>query len=345
MYERSATLLEKYFNGLYGFDKKINLKTIFKDYKEIIEEVQKYQIILEQEDKIINEFDMIANSIRIIQQEQNRIYKTNIKLEDERNQLFNSFEEVPENIEKKLEKIEKSIKNNNIKLEELRENFIKLLKQFTEKQKERSIYSRSKRTEEKNYLQIIQKVSKDIEEIDVGLIKSLKLFIGSEKENEKDEIIDIMINNGKDERIPFNKNVIESSVRIRNEIAKIEVECYVLSYEKLKKLLLELNNDEIKLDKHNKNAKDIGAKLAFLKAQKMYIVSFLDNERITSINGLKVHKQLMEDACEKFELDMEQFKNLYELILREIAGKSTKKAYKELYNREYLKNIEEKEKK
>ena len=52
----------------------------------------------------------------------------------------------------------------------------------------------------------------------------------------------------------------------------------------------------------------------------------------------------MSEACESFKADIEQFENLYELILREIAGKSSKKAYKELYNKEYLKNIEEKEK-
>ena len=52
----------------------------------------------------------------------------------------------------------------------------------------------------------------------------------------------------------------------------------------------------------------------------------------------------MSEACENFKADIEQFENLYELILREIAGKSTKKAYRELYNKEYLKNIEDKEK-
>ena len=65
---------------------------------------------------------------------------------------------------------------------------------------------------------------------------------------------------------------------------------------------------------------------------------------MTAINGLKAHKVIMAEACEKFELDIEQFEKLYQLILREIAGKSTKKAYNELYNKEYLKNIEEKEK-
>ena len=65
---------------------------------------------------------------------------------------------------------------------------------------------------------------------------------------------------------------------------------------------------------------------------------------MTAINGLKAHKVMMAEACEKFELDIDQFGNLYQLVLREIAGKSTKKAYNELYNKEYLKNIDEKEK-
>ena len=36
MYERSAIVLEKYFNNICGLDKKINLKTIYKDYREIV---------------------------------------------------------------------------------------------------------------------------------------------------------------------------------------------------------------------------------------------------------------------------------------------------------------------
>ena len=73
MYERSAIVLEKYFNDIFGFDKKTNLKTVYKDYKEIIEEIQKYQSILEGEDKVINEFDKVANEIREIQKEQKTI--------------------------------------------------------------------------------------------------------------------------------------------------------------------------------------------------------------------------------------------------------------------------------
>ena len=47
MYERSAIVLENYFNTICGFDKKVNLKTIYKNYKEIIEEVQNYQTIID----------------------------------------------------------------------------------------------------------------------------------------------------------------------------------------------------------------------------------------------------------------------------------------------------------
>lgn len=343
MYERSAIVLERYFNTMFGFDKRINLKTIYKDYKDVIEEIQKYQTILEEEDKVINEFDEAANEIRKIQQEYKRINKSNIKGEEDREQLFSSLDESPENIDKKLKKIEEIVNKNNERLGELREEFINSLTKFSNKQKERNKYSRNRREEEKNHLQIIEKSNKDMDEIDISILKELKEFINSENENEKDEIIDIMINNGKDERVPFDNNVIENAVKVRNEIAKKELGCYIAIYEKMKRLLLEINKEEINLDKYKKTLRDVSVKLAFLKSQKIYIVSFLDNERMTIINGLKVHKQLMLDACENFELDMEQFNNLYELILREISGKSTKKAYKELYNKEYLKNIEEKE--
>lgn len=344
MYERSAIVLERYFNSMFGFDKKVNLKTIYKDYKDVIEEIQKYQIILEEEDKVINEFDEVANEIRKIQQEYKRINKSNIKGEEDREQLFSGLDESPDNINKNLSKIEEIVNKNNERLVELREKFVDSLTKFNDRQKERNKYSKNRREEEKNHIQIIEKIDRDINDIDVSILKKLKEFVNSDAKDEKEEIIDIMINNGRDERVPFDSNVIENAVKVRNDIAKKELECYLIIYEKMKRLLLEINKEEINLDKYKKTLRDVSVKLAFLKAQKIYIVSFLDNERMTIINGLKVHKQLMLDACENFELDMEQFNNLYELILREISGKSTKKAYKELYNKEYLKNIEEKEK-
>lgn len=343
MYERSAIILEKYYNNMFGFDKKENLKTVYKDFKYTIEEIQKYQDIVKEEDNIINEFDITANEIRQIQQEQKKIYKSNIKLEEDRNQLFDILDEDPSAIEKKLLKIEEKINENNKNLEELRERFVKNLVDFEDKQTERNKISRSRREEEKEYLQIIQKSTNDISNISKEIIMNIKKFINFTGEDFNNEIIETMIENGKDERIPFDKNVIEKAVRARNEIAKREAACYVTVYDKLRKVLSEINNDDIKIDKYVKILRDVGAKFAFLKAQKMYIVAFLDNERMTAINGAKVHENLMSEACEQFENDMDRFDNLYELVVKEITGKATKKAYKELYDVEYLNEINKKE--
>lgn len=344
MYERSAIVLEKNFNAVLGFDKKPNLKTIYKDYKEITEEIQKYQSILEDEDKVINEFDETANEIRKIQQEQKKLYKSNIKLEEDRNQLFDNLEDEPEVIEKKLLKIETTVSENNQKLEEIREKYIKTITEFEQKQQDRNACSKDKRAEEKKHLQLIEKITNDFKEIDKEMVKNIKTFISTDEEAIKTNIIEIMIENGKDERIPFNKAIIENAVNTRITIARREAECYMAVFEKTKRLLTELNNDDIKMDKYNKTLRDVSAKLAFLKAMKLYIVSFLDNERMSTINGIKIHNKLMEEACENFTADMEQVRKLYELIIREITNKSSKKAYKELYNKEYLKNIEDKEK-
>lgn len=343
MYERSAIVLEKYFNSLFGFENKINLKNIYRDYKDLIEEIEEHESVLEQEDEIISEFDDVANEIRKIQQEQKKLYKLNLKIEQDREQLFSSLDETPENIEKKLKKIEEINNNNNIRLEELRKEFVDSLTRFGDKQKERNICSRNRRTEENKYMQIIERSKKNIEQIELSLLKKLKDFKNSDAKSEIEGIIDVMLNNGKDERVPFDENVIEHAVKIKTDITKKEAECYIIIYERMRKILAEINSEDMKLDKYKKALRDVSVKFAFLKAQKMYIISFLDNERMTAMSGPEIHQKLMNDACEKFELDMEQFDNLYELIVKETAGKATKKAYKDLYNKEYLKNIKEKE--
>ena len=345
MYERSAIVLEKYFNKIFGFNEKNNLKNLYNSYKNIIEETCKYQEIIEEEEKQIEQFDQIANEIRNIQQEQKKLYKSNIKLEEDRNKLFDDLDEDPALLEKKLEKIGQTILSNNERLEELKNGFTENLNEFNERQKERNKCSKSRRLEESAHIQLIEEVKKELQKIDINKIKELKQFASAETlDDMKKEIAEIMINNGKDEKVKFNEDVVEKSVNARTKIAQKEAESYILVYDKTKRLLNEIENEDVKLDKYQKTLRDVSVKLEFLKAEKEYIVSFLDNERMTAINGLKAHKVMMAEACEKFELDIEQFENLYQLVLREIAGKSTKKAYNELYNKEYLKNIEEKEK-
>lgn len=344
MYERSAIVLEKYFNNILGLNKKINLQIVFDNYKELVEKTKQYQEIIENEDKIIEEFDATAKDITKIQQEQKKIYKSNAKFEEERNQLFDNLEDALEDIEKRLKKIETNIANNNIKLEELRESFIKSLTIFTQKQSERNKHSRTRRTVEKEHMQVLEKNNNCLENITNEMLVNIKEFIKPENDEIKNEIIEKMINNGKGERVPFNPDVIERAVQVKIEITRKIAECYINCYDKTKKLLTEINNEEVRLTKYEKILKDITVKLAYLNAENNYIVSFLDNERMTAINGKKVHEKLMAEACENFDADIEQFNNLYELILKEVSGKSTKKAYNELYNKQYLKNIEEKEK-
>ena len=43
MYERSAIVLERYFDKLFGFNKENNLKDSFLNFKDLIEEIKEYK--------------------------------------------------------------------------------------------------------------------------------------------------------------------------------------------------------------------------------------------------------------------------------------------------------------
>lgn len=268
---------------------------------------------------------------------------TNEKLEEERNRLFNVLDENPSNLENKLEKIENTLERNNQELKELRIEFIEALSTFREQQVQRNRCAKERRIAETNHVTFLQKVTNLFQEINPEDIQNAKNFISADKEILEDEIYQILIKNGKNERVEFYKDAMQLASKTRVEIAVKEIECYFIVYDKLKKLLQEVENDNLKLAKYQKTLRDMEVKLAFLKTQKEYIVRFLDNERMIAINGVKAHQKMMEEACKNFEKDIIQISNLYELILREVAGKSTKKAYKELYNKTYLKEIEDKE--
>lgn len=179
--------------------------------------------------------------------------------------------------------------------------------------------------------------------IDVKDVASLKDFINFEKEQVKQEALGIMIKNGKNEKVNFNQDVLKRAIKVRIDIAEKEAECYILVYEKMKKLLAEQDTETVRLNKYKKTLRDTSVKLAFLDAQREYIVGFLDYERMTAISGEKMHSKMMMEACNNFELDLIQIEKLYELIQREITNRSTKKGYNQLYNKTYLKHIEDKE--
>lgn len=344
MYERSAIVLEKYLNKVFGPDKESDIRISYETFKNVLEEMEKYQVITEEEEKIIDEFDDIVNKMQKIQKEQEGLSKEVTKHEDIRTKLFNDFDQEPATIEKKLVKIENIIEERTQKQKELRETYIDLLNEFTEKQNERNKCNKMKRTSETNHIKILNDAVETLGSIDISNVKKLKEFITTDDELLCESLNKIMLENGKNEKVKFDKDVIKKAVEVRIKMAKKEAECYVLSYERLKRLMAEIDNDNLNLARYQKTLKDVTAKIKFLEIEKEYLVSFLDNERITAISGEKAHKVMMEQACKDFDGDMVQIHNLYNLLAREISGKSTKKAYKELYNGTYLLGIEETEK-
>ena len=64
MYERNAIVLERYFNQMFGYNMKNNIKTNFDDYCDLVECLEKYKDISDEEDIIMQEYDAIANKIR-----------------------------------------------------------------------------------------------------------------------------------------------------------------------------------------------------------------------------------------------------------------------------------------
>lgn len=343
MYERSAIVLERYLDKLFGFNKETNLKDSFLNFEDLIEEIKKYKSMVTEEEKILRKFDDIAKEIRAIQKLQEKLSISNQKLEDERNKVFNAIDDNPNTIQTKLEKIEDIVQENNEQLKRLREDYIRAFVIFIEREKDRRKCSKNKKEIEANHISNINRIIRSFKGISEQDVQRMKGFIDSDKQAIKINIIDTMIKNGKNEKVAFDEKVISEAVDVRINISKEEAICYLTIYEKLRKLLIEMEDDNLKLDKYERCLRDISVKLAFLKAEKEYIVEFLDNERMTAMAGAKAHQKMMEEACEDFELDIEQINNLYELILKEIAGKSTKRAYNELYNKNYLKDIQEKE--
>ena len=343
MYERSASILERCFDKIFSQADK-SLKEYYQEYLELIQKIENYQKVLEKEENIIKDFEEVANQIQEIQKKQEKLTKANIDLEEKRNNLFNELEDNTKDIENRFEKIENKVSENNEQLEELRTSFIEYLKDFTDRQKERNKISKERRAIENEYLEFIKMANEKIENTDINIINRIKKFIISDTEKMKSELAKVMIDNGKNEKVSFSEEVIKKAIDLRCEIAKKEAECYIISFERTRKILEEIEKENFKINRYKKTLRDISVKLSFLRAEKEYIVGFLDNERMAAINGPKIHKNMMAEACKNFEKDKEQINNLYELILREISSKATKKVYKELYDKTYLKNIEENEK-
>ena len=342
MYERSAIVLERYFENLLEYRREGNLRDNFYFYCELVEKLEKYQVNYQKEFIAIQDYNETLKKIKTIQVTQEKLYKRSAKLEYNRNLLFNNLDSKVEEIEKCIEKIETEVDKNNEDMKNVREALIATLGEFNEKKFELSKCKRYKKMAENDYNEVYEKARANFDAIDQENVAAIKLF---SKFDDTENIIATLQENGSGEKIPFNEGVIESATIFGLDIAKKEAASYLTIYDKMVKLMADIDAGSAKIELHKKYLKNEKAKIDFIIAVKEYMTQFLDYERLTIIHGRKSHNRLMSEACENFNADVVQINNLFELLLRETANKATKKAYKELYNQSYLTEIREKEEK
>ena len=342
MYERSAIVLERYFENLLGYRDDCNIRDNFENYCKLVEKLEKYQINFQKEVEATKEFRESVSKIKSIQAAQEKLYQKSAELEYNRNLLFGNVEGKVEETKKCIEKIEDAVEANHAAMKERKEELIAALVEYNEKRFELSKCKRYKKIAENEYNEILEISQNNFEGISPETIKAVKSFANFD---DVDDIVNTLDKNGKGEKIPFNEGVMQNATIFGIDIAKKEAAGYLVIYDKMSKLLTDIKYGNTRVELHKKYLRNEKAKMDFIFSAKEYMIQFLDYERMTVIYGRKSHNRLMSEACESFALDIVQINNLYELLLMEIANKATKKAYKSLYNKSYLIDIQEKEEK
>ena len=340
MYERNAIVLERYFYEIFSFKNKINLRDNYNNYCKLFE---CYGILCdakEKEELCKNEFDIASKEISRFQKTQEKLYNKSAKYEYSRYIIFSNISELPEKIEKHLNKVDSDVQKNNDELRELGEKFVQAVITYNEKSENLKNATEARQKAQKEYDNAYSKAQDCYNGITSELLDNAKSFIDSDNKDNRKALQEIFEENGKNEKNKFDADIILNTINKSFEIYKIEMDIYLAGYDRLSKLFEEIENDTVKKEKHTKYYRDSKAKLDFLNAEKNYIVQFLDNERIGAIYDKKTHRKLMLEACKKFALDFIQIDKLYDIIIKEAAGRSTKKIYKENYNREYLIDLE-----
>lgn len=342
MYERNAIIIERYFNSMFGYDIKNNIKSNFYNYCELINALENYRNSTEEEEEVIIEYDIIANRIRDIQKKQNDLNKQNIQLQEERNNIFQNLDEDANLIQKKVDTVNKNIKNVDEEIQENASNFINVIAEFNERSIVRNKCGKNRRVIEIDYNKKLNDTLDNYKNIDINIEKRAKQFTELDTTEIKKELETKIKKNGEKEKIPFQEDVIEQAISLSIDVQKKETEILSNIYEKTNKLFAEIKNNSLKMVKHKKIILDSSSKISFISAIKEYIVQFLDNERLAIVNGEKEYNKLMKDACKNLNNDLKQINNLYTLLLKEISKKASKKSYNDLYNIEYLKDLENK---
>ena len=343
MYERSAVVLERYFTESFYYGQKDKLKANFENYRKLIEVLEKYQEVSEAEDKIIKECEDIASQIKRIQNNQGSLYRRIVKLQEDRNSLFENIDESSIELGKQLDKIEKEIDKSNAKMRPIDQEFIDTIARFNDKSDIRSECGKKRRKIEKEYRMLLDQTTQNVNNIDDQTILDTKNDIKLQDDTLKKELKDIMLKNGEKEKEPFDTVVVEKSIDFGEIIYNQEASILIEVYEKTNSLLNEISNNSVKIIKYKKLSKDAKNILEFLNVKKEYLTQFLDNERLSVGLGKKEHKKLMKEACIDFEKDTEQIENLSKLLNGEVSGDKDQKKYEELYKPAYLLDLKKKE--
>ena len=184
MYERNAIVLERYYNQMFGYNMKNNIQTNFKNYTELVECLEKYRNISEEEETIMQEYDSIANRIREIQKKEEILDKKNNKYQEERANIFQNIDENAEAIQRKIDNVNNNIENLNEEIKENAEQFVKIVDEFNEKTMVRTACGRSRRNVENEYNIKLNETLDNYKDIDAKFVRRAKQFA----EIETDEI-------------------------------------------------------------------------------------------------------------------------------------------------------------
>ena len=344
MYERNAIVVDRYFSNIFGYDKKNNLKVNKNNYFELVDTLEKYQNASEIENNIMDEFENVASKIKETQKKQEGLNKRTLKLFENRKALFENLDEDEENLKKEFEKLEANIRINENEIKDNSDRFVEEIRDFNEKSEIRSKCGRERRIIESDYQKILNVTVENFNNILKDKLREIKAFIKNEdKEETKEQMKENIFKNGAKEKVPFDSNVINKAIDTSLYIEGKKVEILLSIYDKTSKLLNEIKNDTVKIEKHKKQVKDSKSKLEFLNVITDYIIMFLDNERMNTMGGKTEHEKIMSEACDNLQNDLIEIQNMYSILIKEINGKATKKLYKQLYNIDYLNQLKEQE--
>lgn len=339
MYERNAIVLERFFDDLFGNNEQCNLKNNFLKYDNLVNCSAKYTEATNSEDKIMQEYDDIAGRIKNIQKNQEFLSENSVKFQEEINIIFQNIAEEPEKMRKMFEELDKKVDQNINEMRKNEQDFVRVISSFTEKSDVRNTLGKERKQVESDYSKALNETLESHRNVNKEKLQLARNFCENVAEIEK-SLTENINKNGENEIVPFNDEAIKAAIKLEINIQKKVVEIYCNAYDKTSRLFLEIKNNNTRLERHRKVITDSKVKLEFLKALKQYLVQFLDNERLTAVNGETEHNKQMKEACKNFENDLAQINNLYELLLKEISSKANKKMYKELYNIEYLEELE-----